>query len=78
MIPWPTQNITFVRWADAFRQTRPDLAMMRVQSEDDWKMFGERLLQDNAASTASCPHPSGFPNWTEWAEGLIKAFGISG
>lgn len=76
MITYPTPTVSFVRWAAALRQTRPDIEINPIiLKEDGWKEWVNKMIQSTVCQTNNCPRSDSFENWRVWASEFIRSFG---
>jgi hypothetical protein len=76
VIAWPTETISFSRWAAELRVSRPDIDINPIApSEDQWREWGNHVNQSSVCQTFNTPRTENFQDWRSWAIAFIRSFG---
>lgn len=62
--------INFYEWANTLFVDLPTLNIPIPSTENEWQLWGERLIEENALTTV--PLPSNFEDWRIWAAYFVQ------
>lgn len=64
------QFIDVQLWADSLRIDYPDDNIPQLQSEQDWKAWGDELVQCQSFILNNAPGTVAYDKWEEWANAV--------
>ena len=59
-------------WADSLFIDFPNDNIPRLENEDDWKRWGNFLVQENSFVNNGAPGTQLYSEWKTWAEAVFK------
>lgn len=69
MITLP-QRITLTNWAAALEIDFPEDNVPALSDEENWKEWGNLLVQENSFTRNGAPGTSGYSDWESWARAV--------
>lgn len=60
-------GMTAVEWTDQMALLLR-VSTMRIDREEDWRVWARHVLQSSAISRYNPPQPDQFDDWKEWAD----------
>jgi len=62
---------TLKQWAHSLVIDFPSDNIPILRNEEDWKGWGNMLIQENSFSSAGAPGTQNYSNWVEWAKDVF-------
>lgn len=66
------KNVSFKQFASSLVVDFPNDNIPFLSSDENWREWGDRLVQENSFSNNGAPSTKGFSDKTEWAQALFK------
>lgn len=65
-------DITLKKWADSLVIDFPDDNIPLLYNENNWRSWGNFLVQENSFSANFAPATNGFLDWKNWSQAVFK------
>jgi hypothetical protein len=68
----PTKDTKFSDFVGSIVTDFPKDNIPISKNEDDWKLWGSFLIQENSFAKNGAPSPVGFKNRTQWEQAIFQ------
>lgn len=62
------EGMTAVEWTDRMSLLLPEVLVMKINRDDEWKAWARHVLQSPRVSRYNPPNPDSYEDWKLWAD----------